>query len=245
MRPFIASICDYFLSPLSLITWGFTVITLALSGPFGTFVEQSLMERFVYWAVVISIALAVAFVVRYVVRLVIPKLQGLLYGLFCGTIFACLFTPLLWGYSEWMSGGRTHEEMRLPLMFFTVLTISVGISALRQVLGMDPLDQEPRLVRRIEGYRGEGIARLTVDDHFVDVVTKHNRVHRIRLRFSDAVNEMEPVKGLCIHRSHWVAEDMLDCVIHEGTREILKLKDGTLLPIGKKYRPNLEVAGLI
>ncbi|WP_353343006.1 LytTR family DNA-binding domain-containing protein [Litorivita sp. NS0012-18] len=103
----------------------------------------------------------------------------------------------------------------------------------------------PRLAERLP--KGEdlgGILRLTVKDHFVDVVGRSGR-ERLRMRFADAIKEMEPVEGYCIHRSHWVAAGAIDSVRREGGKVYLCLTNGDEVPVSRKYRPDLEAAGVL
>jgi DNA-binding LytR/AlgR family response regulator len=61
----------------------------------------------------------------------------------------------------------------------------------------------------------------------------------------DAIDEMEPVKGICTHRSHWVALGAIKRVEREGARLFVVLRNGDRVPVSRKYRPRLEQAGLI
>ena len=61
----------------------------------------------------------------------------------------------------------------------------------------------------------------------------------------DAVNEMEPVEGFCTHRSHWVTRAAVKRVERQGNRLYAALINGEMIPVSRKYRENLENAGLI
>lgn len=102
----------------------------------------------------------------------------------------------------------------------------------------------PRLVRRLpEDYQGP-ILHLSSEDHFVDVITAA-AVHRLRMRFADAIDEMDTVEGFLTHRSHWVAREAIDGVEREGARIFIRLVNGDRVPVSRTYRPGLEQAGIL
>lgn len=103
---------------------------------------------------------------------------------------------------------------------------------------------EPRLMRRLPPEATGPVLRLTSEDHFVDVVTPDG-AHRLRMRLADAIDEMEPVEGISTHRSHWVARAAIDGVERDGSRVLLRLSNGDLVPVSRTYRPRLEEAGLL
>jgi DNA-binding LytR/AlgR family response regulator len=168
---------------------------------------------------------------------------------FGGAAFGPIFTGPLWVFSEWMTQGQTAMAMSPLLMLLLTTWIGLCMAVLRFVLESKPAVEEtveaPRLINRIEGYQGEGVMRLTVNDHFVEIVTLTGEIHRLRLRFSDAVREMAPVEGFCVHRSHWVSRAAISRVERESGRETVRMVDGSHVPIGRKYRSNLVDAGLV
>ncbi|MGD9866167.1 MAG: LytTR family DNA-binding domain-containing protein [Pseudodonghicola sp.] len=105
-------------------------------------------------------------------------------------------------------------------------------------------DLPPRLARRLpEDFQGP-ILRLSSEDHFVDVITAA-AVHRLRMRFADAIDEMDTVEGDLTHRSHWVARAAIDGVEREGGRIFIRLVNGDRVPVSRTYRPGLEQAGIL
>ncbi|MEZ5714276.1 MAG: LytTR family DNA-binding domain-containing protein [Paracoccaceae bacterium] len=67
----------------------------------------------------------------------------------------------------------------------------------------------------------------------------------IRLRFSDAIAEMEPMQGYCTHRSHWVSHAAISGVEREPGKLFLRLVNGDRVPVSRKYRPELEKARIV
>lgn len=103
----------------------------------------------------------------------------------------------------------------------------------------------PRIMRRLPpGARGR-ILRLAASDHQVEVVTQ-TEVISLRMRLKDAIYEMEPVQGYRIHRSHWVARDAVVRFRRNGPQKLVaELTNGDRVPVSRKYRTNLENAGII
>lgn len=107
----------------------------------------------------------------------------------------------------------------------------------------DP-DPAPRLMRRLpEGVEGP-VLRLSASDHFVEVVLPGD-THSLRMRFTDAIDEMDGIEGYCSHRSHWVARDAILGVERDGARIQLRLQNGDLVPVSRTFRPDLEEAGIV
>lgn len=103
---------------------------------------------------------------------------------------------------------------------------------------------EVRLVRRLPEDVAGDVLSLTASNHHVDVTTTQGRA-TLRLRLSDAIGEMEGVEGFCIHRSHWVSQDaILEVKRLNAQKIVVVLKNGDELPVSRKYRVNLETAGL-
>ena len=62
---------------------------------------------------------------------------------------------------------------------------------------------QARIVKRLpENFDGK-IVRLSVDGHIVRVVTDAG-IFDLRMRFTDAIEEVLELDGVCTHRSHWV-----------------------------------------
>ena len=106
------------------------------------------------------------------------------------------------------------------------------------------LPRLPRLLDRLpEDVAGE-VFRLSGRDHHVEVVTATGTA-TVRMRFSDAIAEMEPVRGHCAHRSHWVSEAAIRDVERDGAKIFLRLVNDDQVPVSRKYKPHLEDAGIL
>jgi hypothetical protein len=227
----------------------------AAAGPFGTYETAAFLPRLFYWFLVSSVSLVIGQICMKMARKLVPENRPFLRDGVMIAIMVLAFSPVLYLLTHGLlvQGGRDGPTL-LKLAYY-VAAITAGICAARRILhgyeaighfgrSRDPARQEPRLMRRLSPCFKGPILRLTVRDHCVDVVSR-SAVETIRFRFADAIDEMEPVRGHCTHRSHWVAQDAIESVDRTDGKIHLKLINGDLVPVSRKYRPGLEDAGLI
>jgi hypothetical protein len=107
-----------------------------------------------------------------------------------------------------------------------------------------PVPVRPRLMRRIAADDPGPILRIEARGHFVHVVTARQS-HVLRLRFADAVDQMDGVEGVIAHRSHWVARAAIAGVRRAQGRVALRMTCGADVPVSRKQLPLLEAAGVI
>lgn len=105
-------------------------------------------------------------------------------------------------------------------------------------------EPEPRLMRRLPDGTTGPVVRLSARDHFVDVVLPDEE-HSLRMRFTDAIAEMDAVEGYCCHRSHWVARAAITEIERDSGRIYLRLSNGDKIPVSRTYKPGLEEAGIL
>lgn len=251
-------------------TWVLVSCFAAYTGPFGTY-GLELGWRLVYWTLVVVISAVMANIFTRLARRLIGPDRRLARDILTVGLMTAFFTPVL----IWLSRQFMSEEFNSAAdafyfgQYVTIITIGVVsgrrvlpgvISARRAYLAREnapdtvpaPPDpepdlaaaSEPRLMRRLPSDFTGPILRLTSEDHFVDVIAPAH-THRLRMRLADAMDEMDPVDGICTHRSHWVARDAIDGVERTGGRVMLRLNNGDLVPVSRTYRPKLEAAGLI
>ena len=77
------------------------------------------------------------------------------------------------------------------------------------------------------------------------IATDDNAEHRVLMRLRDALSEIDVEQGMCVHRSHWVATNMIEKFDTVDGKEVVRLKCGREVPVGKKDRPELVKAGII
>ncbi|WP_163846616.1 LytTR family DNA-binding domain-containing protein [Pseudooceanicola aestuarii] len=106
-----------------------------------------------------------------------------------------------------------------------------------------PAPMRPRLYDRLAATGGT-VQHLSADDHLV-IVGRDTGREQLRLRFADAVREMDDVEGMLTHRSHWVARAAVAGFDREpGGKMFVLLRNGARLPVSRSHRQALERTGL-
>ena len=97
------------------------------------------------------------------------------------------------------------------------------------------------LQSKLPHHLGNDIIAVQAQDHYVDVTTpKGNAL--VLMRLGDAVQDLEPLGGLQVHRSWWIS---LAHVVHteKGTSgPELRLTSGQRIPVGRSFRAPLKKA---
>ena len=240
--------------------WTLLAVLAAVAGPFGTYEATTFVERLAYWAVVVVSSSVVGRTTHWLAKRYLGQNRAVLADAVSFAIITVAYTPVLWfvtnGLFKFWSLEGPPPLTRLVL-YVAVITASVlafrrlvpepenvgyfGGAADRET-GAGPAG--PRLARRLPDDFVGPILRLTGNDHFVDVVTAA-ATHSIRLRFRDAIDEMDTVQGYCTHRSHWVAQEAISGVEKSGGKIRLQLSNGDRVPVSRKYKPDLEGAGVL
>ena len=162
--------------------------------------------------------------------------------------FAICYTPILICVVETGILGETQTRYTALEIFLLVFAFGLILSAyivyadLARRSRARPL---PKLYSRLPDIGTARIERMTVKDHYVHVFLDDGQVHRLLMRFSDAVNEMDGVPGFCTHRSHWVTQKAAQKALRRGGKEYVVLTCGLEVPVSKTYRNNVVAAGLL
>ena len=241
--------------------WAVGVVLATTTGPFGTFNALTLPTRALFWAFVLAAAIIAANLVHTVAEsLADPKRDTLRFDAWGIALMTVIFTPMVWLIC--LSFGPVAETG--PATFwkylFYVFVISCAATALRRLWPVltssaaparveerYPLSlvQTPRLLRRLTAEMRGDVQRLTAQNHHVIVVTDKGET-LLRMRLTDAIDEMDPVEGFCVHRSHWVARAAIVGITRVNAHKTLvALRNGEEIPASRKYRVNLEKAGMM
>ena len=104
---------------------------------------------------------------------------------------------------------------------------------------------EAALLARLSTRSRAELLHLRMQDHYVEVNTMVGS-ELLLLRFRDALREVEDVNGLQVHRSHWVARNAVAKVERRGGgRVILRLVNGSKVPVSRSFVPVLKSRGWI
>lgn len=235
-------------APTPWILWAVLSIVVAYAGPFGTYDGFPFATRAIYWVGVIGLSIFVGISTRVAVRVMLPRQNYWVVSAVSAVAISLVLVCPLRLFSLQLSGGDRQDFPSLLEFWAMIFLVSLSVSAVRSLLhvarGEPTAPARPRLLDRIEpALRGQ-ILRCSAVDHFVDVYTA-NGTERLRMRFSDALAELDPNEGLQVHRSHWVAQTAVNGHLVDKGRLFLRLQDGSLIPVSRKLRPIVEERGLI
>lgn len=241
-------------APFVLAVQAGVALVLGLSGPFGTFESLGLGLRLPYWAGVVfgTYALGAAITLLMVDRLdrdgahvVLRVLRGgALVGLAVAGFLALWNLP----YFGWRGLGA-HVAGRSLVGAFVVSWVVLGLRAMlfgpSGPLGPSPeSNAAPTILQRLPLDKRGALIALSATDHYVEVVTDRGR-ELVLMRLADAINETAPVRGLQVHRSHWVARERVRSARRRGDGAVLDMGAGLEIPVSRRHMGAIRAAGLL
>jgi len=247
-RRHVADAAAAFTSRTTISIWLVACLVAAVAGPFGTFQTMGGSLRLAYWGAVITAGLALGALANALFMTVCRGWHPLWIDLKASALITTLLAPLIFVLRAGLDPVLTRADLALGSIWINTGLFVLPVFFLRrQLIGLDghPDIPLPRLARRLpEPLQEATVLRLTARDHTVEVATDRGTA-TVRLRLSDAIDEMEPVEGLCTHRSHWVARSAITGHVTEGAKLFVTLANGERVPVSRKYRPTLEELGLV
>ncbi|WP_425045916.1 LytTR family DNA-binding domain-containing protein [Primorskyibacter sp. S87] len=163
-------------------------------------------------------------------------------------VISLLLSPFCWGVTWAMSEPGPQDDPSLIGVSQYVVVMATGLLTARGFLterkSPPETAEQPRLLRRLPADFVGPVLRLTVRDHMVEVFGPEH-ASEIRLKFTDAIAEMEPVEGYCTHRSHWVTREAIAGIERSGSKIHILLSNGDRIPVSRTYKPGLEQAGIL
>jgi len=237
-----------------------TVFIFAFIGPFGTFYDLSFFMRLVFWAVAVLGCGAIFWSIVYFFshfKIFKNSSKYLRYSfiVFLTTIPA---TVLIY-YNNVFFRNITFPLEKLPWLWSTVFIIGITITSLhlfsnfakslsnkakhKKEVAKIAIETDKDILRfmdRLPKKLGRKLISLSSHDHHVDVQTDKG-VEMIYMKFSDAIKELQNYPGLRIHRSHWIASDAIIKVKKSGRKWVVKLNNGSELPISKRYKSDVDL----
>jgi hypothetical protein len=246
-------------------------ILLTLIGPFGTFTDLTLPWRGLYWAIAILCGFIILEPTIYrVLHLAFRRNWHWPSALTVSVLAAALpLTAAVLVLETLMRRPPEWEFVSVVYYYFHVLTITIVVGGLPTLWELyrhgvltplppqstlpaateerTPGTSEPpgnRLLNRLALERRGGILALSMEDHYVRIFTDAGE-SLILLRLSDAMAEVRDVRGLQIHRSHWVAAHAVDRTerLSDGRLRV-HLVNGLTLPVSRTFARAVREAGL-
>lgn len=249
------------------ITFGAVVLLFALTGPFGTLEDLRFLPRLGYWLSLHLFAWTTALVFSVLGDVLLRSfLPGMLIRMLIGSVVAAIPIGViieLIGYA-WFGhapaavtiGSEMLFSVPLCVIFCLITYMAMSNEALArqtQETSSAPFAgpeqdaapataasvEPPPLLRRLKPENRGLILHIAVEDHYTLVKTSRGS-ELLLLRFSDALAEVGVSRGLQVHRSHWVADDFVDTVKRVDGRAVLRLADGTEVPVSRTYAADVR-----
>lgn len=229
-------------------------LVAGLSGPFGTFEAFALAPRLAYWAAVVvgTYALGTAVTLALEPRLALRHVWQAVAVL--GLAVGAAVTLFLAAVNLPVRGWRGWDGLFDPVTVAAAFVVSWMVLGLRALWTHEaapaaaphpePRPGPPRILSRLPLERRGALVALSVQDHYVEIVTTRGR-DLVLMRLSDAIAEAEGVAGLQVHRSHWVALDQVQAVRRQGDGAVLTLPGGREVPVARTRLAALREAGLL
>lgn len=235
-------------------TFTLVVLIFVVSGPYGTLERMTLGVRLGYWltvhAVTWTIAICFALIAEILLR---ERLSHTLARMMVGSLVAALPIGFALGVIDFAFSGRWTEMesgfhralFALPLCaLFCLLTYTAMHRQIAEASAPPspssfspfpaPVASEPEILTRLKPHNRGALLRLSVEDHYTEVVTTRGR-ELILLRFADALKELGATPGLQVHRSHWVADAHVETLKRMEGKLFVVMKDGTEVPVSRTY----------
>lgn len=232
---------------------------LVVTGPFGTFERFDPVARAAYWGVLVVTGFGLGDLVATLVKTALARrgwsrlrrmpIVGSLGGA-AGALPSLVLNAAL-------SGDRAIDPAAFGNLLVYGMVMGLAISAI--VLVVTPEEKAapkavpeegsaapgmPRLLRRLPIEKRGALVSLSMNDHYVLVVTEAGR-DLVLLRLADAMAEAEPVGGIQIHRSHWVALAAIRTIHRSGRRLEVETSLGERLPVSRSFVDAVRGAGLL
>jgi DNA-binding LytR/AlgR family response regulator len=260
----------FFRAPRYWMTVFVVVLVFTITGPFGTLSSMPLLQRFSFWMLLHGMAFSIASLFAVAADgLLAAHLPSRLFRMLIGAALAAI--PIGLGVSllqaGFMGDAITQAEIlhqmaiSLPLCItlclLTYLTTSAAADTARPAASTPAhLDEEhgepspppasscaapPAILARLKPDHRGRLLRLSVEDHYTQVVTARGR-ELVLLRFADALNETGETAGRRIHRSHWVADAYVKSLIRQNGKLFVVTLDDTQIPVSRPYEAEIRAA---
>ncbi len=224
-------------------------VALGLLGPFGTYSDLSVAERYAYWIGLTVLMWAQTAAVFAALRRASSVLRWPLWAqATSAALLGAVPTTFQVAYLEGLLRvGGVLTPRSLAETYGSVAVIAVGLflplALIQQRRPRARAVEAASFAKALPAELGTGVIALAAEDHYLRVHTDRGD-SLIHHRFSDAVREMGDA-GVQVHRSWWVAQDAVERVERDGDRHVLVLRGGLRAPVSRTYGHAARKAGLI
>lgn len=227
------------------------------------------LNAMAFWAAHVGPALALLAVTQTVLSRThrVAALPGLAQVLLTAVVASLLFTPLALGIDQLFNAESSRDEEGGLLLWvaaqeFAQFAVPMGLtwalintpSLMRieaetcepPLQGRPPVEAgapaaQAEFWSRVPRRLGRDLVALSAELHYLRVYTTLGDT-LILYPFGRASDALQDVRGMQVHRSHWVALGHVDEVTSQDGRMVCRLTGGLVLPVSRSHRPALKAA---
>lgn len=237
-----------------------TSIALAALAPSASEGLAPLMSL-AYWLTHVFLALVILAAVQAVLQRIewLDRASPWLIVVLAGLLGALVFTPAAYGL-DWIFPTIDDEDELIGKPVLTdligefgdiilpFLLIWTGFNATRLLQiegGSSVSDATPKATEQDQFWSlipqklGRDVIAMSSELHYLRVYTPEGNT-LILHAFGRALDHLDDVSGMRIHRSHWVATDHVQALRRDGEKVICQLDNGIELPVSRPYRSELR-----
>ncbi|SDG57319.1 LytTr DNA-binding domain-containing protein [Pelagibacterium luteolum] len=241
--------------PIALAAMIGVGLIAGITGPFSTFEYLPLAPRLLYWMLIVFGTYSAGQIGASLTQKLVPQRCPLIVRIAALGLGASIpVTSCVVAISWLFVPDLRVTGLSLGELFLYCLLISLALIAVlegvvvpqmarrqNQAAETPSAEKPPALLDRLpHAVRGQ-LSHLSMADHYVEVFTDKGRA-LVLMRLADAIAETEPVAGLQIHRSHWVAIAAIARLTRADGRPVIELTSGETLPVSRSYLEATRVA---
>ncbi|QNM83860.1 LytTR family transcriptional regulator [Sphingomonas sabuli] len=219
-------------------------LALGFAGPFGSNPAYPTVTRYAFWLGLTAAGAVAAVAAGALLPPGWPRTRALRIAA-VALLSAIPMTFVVAWTITFLRPGRVFAPHQLPSLFAAVAVIqlliayvlaittpsAVGRAAPEQTA---PAKFPAALLRKLPPAIGTDVIALETEDHYLRIRTPAGSA-LVLMRMSDAVAMIDSRLGMQVHRRWWVAYGAVDAMSSVNQRLIVRLVDGTQVPVGRTF----------
>ncbi len=241
---------------------GITVMiatVVALIGPFGTFTDLTLAQRFTYWLIIIPLNwFQIMAAAAILAQTPAPRYWPIFaVGAAAAAIASVPATFEVYWLEQYFRPGIDIGSVGILYLYVLILSLAIVLPLapfmLKRLLPVpavgavdrglaNPESVQAPFLDRLPAALGRNLLCLRAEDHYLRVYTDKGD-DLILFRLGDAEAELAPLDGRRVHRSWWVSRAAVVGVKRSGRRLELCLSNDLAVPVSRGQVTVLRAAG--
>ncbi|MXW87111.1 MAG: LytTR family transcriptional regulator [Boseongicola sp. SB0667_bin_21] len=250
-------------SPVFWMVLGAAILLASMAGPYHTLARFSFPERVVYWGSSLTLsAMLMTFLSVYAHRLaetrafhwsLVATLAGIA-GVLPIVATVYLAEGLVTGFAPgWLTSYRSATLISHVALSAIAVTLIVNALIVFRELGLAEASGGPMaedelhaltptvLQSRMPRHLGHDIISVRARDHYVEVTTPKGS-SMVLMRLGDAIEDLEPLNGLQVHRSWWISLSHVVQTRAGPNGPELVMASNETVPVGRSFRKAFRAA---